>query len=301
MSRLVKNHRRGFLKTAVGTMTAVALQSAAAAQYCSVEEGTVRDHLWVFNCPPNTDYGSMQRRSVMTPAEFAFFLGVPNIIMVQASAKEARYGRFEPPFDQYALALRPLKRVIWSIVGSGGFSDERETEEVLELAEKTPNFVGIMLDDFFKGKNSDERAVLGLDELRDIRRRLQAGSKKLEIFVTLYYSQLDLALQDYLELVDVITLWGGPSDLEHLDTNMAKVEKRAPRSKKMLGCYLADYGKAEGLPLHLMKLQCETGLQWLQEGRIEGMVFLGNTLADLGFQSVGWTRKWIEKVGELKV
>jgi hypothetical protein len=70
-------------------------------------EGTVRDRFWMFCCPANTDFRSLQRRSVMTPAEGAYYLDVPNIIMVQASSTEAKYGRFEPPFDQYALALRP--------------------------------------------------------------------------------------------------------------------------------------------------------------------------------------------------
>jgi hypothetical protein len=45
-----------------------------------------------------------------------------------------------------------------------------------------------------------------------------------------------------------------------------------------------------------MQRQCETGVRWLKEGRIEGLVFLGNTVMDLGFESVGWTRKWIQRV-----
>ena len=47
-----------------------------------------------------------------------------------------------------------------------------------------------------------------------------------------------------------------------------------------------------------MKLQCETGLRLLREKRIEGMIFLGNTAMDLGFESVDWARAWIQKVGD---
>ena len=50
-----------------------------------------------------------------------------------------------------------------------------------------------------------------------------------------------------------------------------------------------------------MKLQCETGLRWLQEGRIEGIIFLGNTTMDLGYPSVDWTREWIRKVGNTQL
>jgi len=50
-----------------------------------------------------------------------------------------------------------------------------------------------------------------------------------------------------------------------------------------------------------MEQQCETGLRLLKQKRIEGIIFLSNTVADLGFESVEWTRNWIQKVGDTKV
>lgn len=50
-----------------------------------------------------------------------------------------------------------------------------------------------------------------------------------------------------------------------------------------------------------MKLQCEAGLRWLREGRIEGMIFLGNTVLDLGYESAEWTRQWIQQVGDVRL
>ena len=140
-----------------------------------------------------------------------------------------------------------------------------------------------------------------MEELRRIRERLRTIDEKMEIFVTLYYRHVGLPLQDYLELVDVVTLWGGPADIQNLESNLAKVEKYAPRQKKLQGCYIADYGKGEGLPLSLMKQQCETGLRWLKEGRTQGMIFLANTTADLGFECVDWAREWIEKVADTRI
>ena len=69
----------------------------------------------------------------------------------------------------------------------------------------------------------------------------------------------------------------------------------------MLGCYVVDYPKKQGVPVELMKHQCEVGLRWLQQGRIEGIIFLGNTVLDLGFESVEWTRQWIQQVGDTKL
>ena len=299
---LPRTTRRRFLGALTAAAAGTGIAGPALAQVHPVKQGTVRDRLWIFTCAANSDYPNIGRRSVMTPAEGAFYLGVPNILMVQSSESEAPYGRLEPPLAQYTVALRPLKRVVWSVVGSGGFSSPEETEEVLGLAKTTPNFAGVMLDDFFTGKKEGKRAKWTVEELAEIRRRLKEINKSLEIFVTLYTTQFDLPLSDYLDLVDVITLWtGNPADLVKLESNLKKAEQRAPKTKKMLGCYVVEYGKKAGTPVPYMKLQCETGLRWLREGRIDGIIFLGNTTMDLGFESVEWTRRWIEKVGDTKL
>ncbi len=266
------------------------------------DPGTVLDRLWIFTCAANSDFIHLRRRSVMTPAEGAFFLGVPNIIVVQSSSQEAPYGRLDPPFAQYLVAMRPLKRVVWSVVGSGGFHCPEETKEVLGLARTTPNFAGLMLDDFFSGAKEGKRAQLTVEELGAIRRQLSETGRNLEIFVTLYADKLDLPISDYLELVDVITLWtSDPAHLERLETRLKTAEAIAPRAKRMLGCYLVDYGRKEGTPVNRMRWQCETSLRWLKERRIEGIIFLGNTTMDLGFASVDWTREWIQKVGSTRL
>jgi hypothetical protein len=265
-------------------------------------DGTVRDRLWIFTCAANSDHPHIGRRSLMTPVEGAFYLGVPNIIVVQSSPTEAPFGRLEPPFAQYTVAMQPLERIVWSIVGSGGFHDARETEEVMELARTTPRLAGIMLDDFFTGPQAAGPARLTLKELGVIRDRLKQIRGNLDILVTLYVDQLGASIGDYLGLVDVVTLWtGDPRKLVDLEQNLRKAEALAPGTRRMLGCYLVDYGRRQGTPVPLMQHQCETGLRWLREGRIDGMIFLGNTIMDLGFDSVAWTRDWIGRVGNIRL
>ncbi|MFA5192947.1 MAG: hypothetical protein WC740_19735 [Verrucomicrobiia bacterium] len=263
---------------------------------------TVRDRLWVFSFATNSDFVHVGRRSVMSAAEGNFYLGVPNILMVQSSAKEAPYGRFEPPFEQYTVALRPLKNVVWSLVGSGGFHKAEETAEVLAMAKRVPNFRGVMLDDFFTGKAEGARAQWTVEELADVRRKLDQTGKKLDIFATFYVKHFELPLKDYLDLIDVLTLWNMASDgIRNVEDNLQKVERLYPHKRKMLGCYLVDYPEKQGVPVDLMKHQCEVGLRWLQQGRIEGIIFMGNTTMDLGFESVEWTRRWIQEVGDTKL
>jgi len=279
---------------------AVCASQWACGQTTKVE--TVRDRLWVFSFAANSDFVHTGRRSVMSAAEGNFYLGVPNILMVQSSEKESPYGRFEPPFEQYTMALRPLKSVVWSLVGSGGFNKAEETAEVLDMAKRVPNFRGVMLDDFFNSKADGKRAQWTVEELADVRRKLDQTGKKLDIFVTFYVKQFDLPLKDYLELIDVLMLWNMDSaGIRNVEEDLQKLDRIYPHKRKMLGCYLVDYPKKQGIPVDLMKHQCEVGLRWLQQGRIEGIVFMGNTVMDVGFESVEWTRSWIQQVGDTKL
>ncbi|MCC7499144.1 MAG: hypothetical protein IT160_16285 [Bryobacterales bacterium] len=301
----MNSSRRGLLKTVAAGAFAAGAARPGGAQACAAKEGTVRDRMWMFAVPPNTDYRSLKRRSTMTAAESALYLGVPNVIMVQASEGEAQYGRFDPPFEQYAVALRPFRRVAWSLVGSGGFTSDAERREGLDLVKKTPNFTAVMFDDFFTGKTEGERAVLTVEETAALRAQWKAAGKKVESFVTYYVRYADLPLGDYLKLFDVLTLWPTPrtnsQEFENLDAIFQKIDERTPGQRKMLGCYMVDYGRGQSLPLDLMKAQCRKGLEWLRSGRIEGIIFLGNSCMDLGFDAVEWAREWVQEVGDLTI
>jgi hypothetical protein len=220
--------------------------------------------------------------------------------MNQANAgAEAKLGRFEPPFEQYAIALRLFKRVLWGLVGSGGFTTPEERKEGLELIRKTPNFVGAHMDDFFTNVATGKRAVLTVEELRDIRRILKAADRPLEIYSTYYTTLLKLLLGDYLELFDGVTFWTSrPEDLVHLESNLARLKELAPHLKVIQGCYLVDFTRKQSTPIPAMRRQCEFGLKALEQKHIEGMMFLSNGVMDVGFEAVEWTREWIQKVGD---
>ena len=259
----------------------------------SAGDDVVRDRLWIFTCFAGADHMWLERsgvsvRSRMTPAEGAFYLGVPNLILVRAEGQP-------PPeaFEQYARSFRPLDRVVWSIVGSGGRHEGDELPAVLDLAARFPNIRGVFMDDFFK---SDGGANLSVGELREVRDRLDDAG--LDLWVVTYTHMLDEAMRPWLELCDVLTLWTWSSDhLDALPDNLARLEAVAPDARIALGCYFWDYPNNRPVPLDREQRQCEAGLRWLHEGRIEAMVFLANTVCDYGFEHVEWTRQWIHDVG----
>ncbi len=297
--------RRQFLQTVAAVGVSAGPLSPGFGQFHLADTGTVLDRLWMFGSPVNSDYDYVHQRSVMTAVEANFYFGVPNIIMVQddpGPRLNPPFKAWEPPFEQYALPLKLLKRVEWSVVGGGGVSKGWERRQVLDMAHQTPNFVGVYMDDFFREKGAEKLATFTPDELRALQQRLKGSDKKLDLNVTLYTHQLDLPIADHLAVIDKVTLWTWkPADLANLDRNLSALERLAPRARKMLGVYLVDYDEGVSVPIQSMQEQCERGLRWLRDARIEGMVFIGNTVMDLGFTAVEWTREWIQKVAETKL
>src|ERR1700682_1174489 len=182
-------HRQQFLRTTAAVTASYGLSSFAFAQVCPAKAGTVRDRLWLFCNPVNADFDYVRKRSVMSPLESALYLGVPNIVMVNQypeAGQEGWYKPWEPPFEQYAFPLKLLKRVVWSIVDAGGVTKDWERKQVLDMARRTPNFVGVFLDDFFREEPDPILASLTLDQLQAVQRELKGSGKKLDLYVTLY-------------------------------------------------------------------------------------------------------------------
>ncbi|MBI2441209.1 MAG: hypothetical protein HYV35_07560 [Lentisphaerae bacterium] len=249
--------------------------------------------LWGHDAGSHNEGWNIPGKSRITPVEAAFYLAIPNIVMV-------RYNKADlPPSVQYGVPFRPLRQVVWSIVGASGITARADREQAIELAQSLSNMTGVMMDDFFRSEGKEDGiGVLSLDELRHVRDLLSAAHRKLDLWVVLYDHQTRLPVRRHLELCDKVTFWTWKAeDLPRLEQNFALAEAVAPSCGKLLGCYMWDYGAKRPMPVNLMQKQCEQGLQWLQEGRIEGMIFLASCICDLGLETVEWTRQWVAQVG----
>jgi hypothetical protein len=257
----------------------------------TIERPTLRDRFWIWTHVAGSYKGVFGLPdSRMTPVEGAVYLGVPNVLFI-------RFHEQPPmPFEPYAIAFRPFKRVVWSLVGASGQSSDEERKHVLDLAGRFPNIVGFVMDDFFRADGPT--GSLSVEQLKELRSRLVIGGKKRDLYVVLYQHQLEFPVTKHLELCDKITFWTWKAeDLGKLESSFQRLGKLAPRQGKLLGCYLWDFGTRKAMPLDSMKRQCELGRRWLKDGRIEGMIFLGSNVCDLELETVEWTRKWIAEVG----
>lgn len=303
--------RRNFLKGVAGVAGAWASGAAGTPLPARSESPaprgddkvTVRDKLWLWGHAPGShdhDYG-LPGTSRMTPAEAAFYLSIPNLIMVGYADRSAPCKLVPaPPFDQLAMSFRPLQRVVWSIVGAGGIVRAEDIEAVRQLAKKFPNIVGVQLDDFFQtALDGGLKGVFTPKELAYLREQLRVEERRLETWTTVYHHDLKHDLSEYLNQVDVLEYWTWwAKDLDGLEEGFAQAGRMTPRVRKVLGCYMWDYGDAKAMPIRLMEKQCTLGLQWLRAGRIAGMIFLASCICDMGLETVEWTRNWIREVGD---
>jgi hypothetical protein len=264
----------------------------------------------------------------MTPAEGAFWLGVPNLLFIRSNSQpaspEVEVGRKKTSYQQYATSFQPLDRVVWSVVGGGGEGGMRELPATLSLAQEFPNIRGIFLDDFVRPiprkKATDAytgRPAMPLADLRRLREQTKTNGRPLDVWVTLYtheinperknkaipYRSCEPPLADFLGDFDVLTLWTWDStEIPELEANLLALEKIAPKKARIaLGLYLWDFQNKKPVSAELMKHQCDLGLKWLKEGRISDMIFLANTMLDVGMPSADFSRQWIKEHGGQKL
>ena len=265
----------------------------------------VRDKFWLFASREHDDdvffskcTQKKWRWSRISPAEGAYMLGIPNIIMVESDG-------IPVPFSHdaygYMESFCNLDRVWWSITGSAGFRNGNEEEFIVSLAKDYPNMCGAFFDDFLINhrteKHYDEEYLTNL--FKSVREKLDTACRPMEIWATCYIDHVKQYSAKMYEHLDGISVWNMDTDsIANLEEQFSLYEELLPDKKKMLGIYFYDYRQGKPVSDEFMEKQCETGLKWIKEGRIEGMIFLTNCVMGIGLSSEYWLRDWIKKVGD---
>ena len=82
---------------------------------------------------------------------------------------------------------------------------------------------------------------------------------------------------------------------------MDRVIAMAPGKRILAGCYMWDYGNRKPLTIAQMEHQCRVYQDYMQRGKIEGIIFCSHVIADLGIEACAWTKAWIRQVGDLEL
>ena len=202
--------------------------------------------------------------------------------------------------------MLPLKEVVWSIVGAGGMANHNDgkgdLDEVIRQAKMFPNVTGGVLDDFFVSE--ERRAAFNPAVIDGMRGRMRGETgRDLNLWVVVYENNLELPIHEHLNACDVISFWTWRNQ-EHLkdaEENFERLYEMTPGKCHMNGMYLYDYGNKSPLPLSLMKEQCALYEKMLLDGRSDGLILCSNCCADVGLETVPWTRDWLRELGETEI
>ncbi|MBR6727064.1 MAG: hypothetical protein IKM08_02620 [Clostridia bacterium] len=271
---------------------------------------TVRDRLWMFGVRPHQDdvwfnqprKDRLYSRSRITPAEGAFMLDIPNMLMINCDGEPA-------PFSHdaygYAESFIRMERVLWGATGSDGFRTGNEEKFICELAKRYPNVCGAYMDDFLlkiKKAATEEEKRAALAEIQHIRAELDKAERPMELAVTWYMNEMTELEAEATDCIDTMVLWTWSSEeLPLMEERFARIEKNYPDHKKLVDIYIYDFPNHRPVPKELMEHQCETALKWLREGRIDGLVIEANSTMGVGFESELWLRRWIESVKHIEL
>ncbi len=254
----------------------------------------LRDHCWLWCHQPGSHNGQYKLPvdSTITPEEASAFMGIDRLIFVGVQNKPL------PPFKPHAEPMRHAKSLVWSIIGgcsSTRNNHETDLEPVLALKPDFPNLSGAIMDDFFNAKGTgDDLARWNVEATKGFRKKLNDAS--LDLWVVAYDQILDHPVEPWLEACDVITYWTWKAkNLSKLEDNFARLEKKAPNQRKVLGIYMWDYGGEAPMPMETMKKQVAIGQRLLNEGRIESVIFLASNLCDLNVDTVLYVKELLAK------
>ncbi len=263
-------------------------------------ERTLRDRLWMWGHDSGSlvaGYGIGDKGTDIEPAAALEYMGIPNVCMVRFT------GTPLPPFDDYVKQFAKTKRLTWGFVDNAkNFTTEEKKRQALDLASRTPNLVGLDMDDFFIGdatpktEGGEASANLTVAEVKAVTRELSIPGRRLDLSMVVYSNQLHPAIQRHVDLVDAVYFWTWKArDLVHLEANFAAYRRIAPAKKTLLGIYMWDFGEKKTIPMELMEHQCRIALELLKKGEIEGLIFHCTPLCGMKLEAVEWSKAWIAK------
>lgn len=314
--------RRDFL--GLGTLAGAAslaggCRSLFGAKDLTVYDDTLRDHCWMWGHDSGyydgTGPGSVYNipcSAPITMADACLSMGIPNVCAVT----------WGTPDDAYLEPFRKMKRVSWVLCGAihGKHTIEdrfyRLRDQDFRLLDKLPNLVGLDLDDYFRYRDEPERyrdakgretevamSVIGHANLLDVRRRMDAYPRPLDLRVVLYIDRMkhDEQFIPALREVDTVMAWTWTGEnLAKLRDNFRRARALAPGKKILMGIYMWDFGGKKPLEMTFMRSQLDVAHELYHAHLVDGFIFHCTPLVNKNppIAAVEYARGWIARHGD---
>ena len=266
----------------------------------------LRDRFWLWGHPEgrynlNADDFGCPDVSRMTPMEGCLYLGVRNTFMVPVGVPVNR--------RQYNKSFKTLRQVGWECFEAG--KDPSKIEIVIEEAKDFQNIGCAVIDDF---KCTDENGIMKyksvpIENLQKVNDRLHNnGIRRLDSWMVLYCHQFginpeeDKEFQPYMDEFDGVIMWNWrESEYKAIPEKWELFKKYTPRTRRMNGCYLYNFGEKKQATGEIVKWQLDFYRELLYKGESEGVVLHTNTMADLDYPAYDVACEWMDKYGDEEI
>ena len=274
-------------------------------------------------CRPGSITQAWNRASVtaarrMTPAEGAFYLNIPNLLLIRSNnlprLPDSEHGRARnelPAIRHLVSAARPGR-----LVGRGQRWSGRHGRIALRpvAGPGVPQYRRHLPGRFHhrpeeRGRRPPDRASrLAAQRTRAAREKLKSLGRPMDVWVTLYTHEVNpkhpgtsIAIRRWPTFSTSSTCLrcgrGTPTSCRSWKRAWRPWNASPPRSGASPWGVPLGLPHSRPVPLEFDAHQCELGLKWLKEKRIQEMIFLANTVLDVGLPSAEFARNWIAKVG----
>ena len=167
-----------------------------------------------------------------------------------------------------------------------------EAKKVSNLSLKFPNIVGGFIDDTHDIGSHDNYTP---DTPRLIYEALHSENPDLELWIVVYTFELEKEfLKDWIDYVDVITLWFWKSaELLNIDERIAKCHEVFPGKKIIMGVYMRDFTIPAPISLDLLEFELNAIAKHLKAGTLDGYTILSACFIDQHPEQAEFIRKFI--------
>ena len=227
-----------------------------------------KENVFVWGGPTPSWGGSMAKDASIKAKEY---FGFDNVMYV--------YGDHS---DEMLAIHRDCGKVICHLgsncrtAGAQTMSDVDEAKHLSEMSLKYPNIIGGVVDDMI-GNCGPKYSRKIYMEMHDA---LKSANPNLELYGVVYTHELDgnPMSKRLVDCIDHVILWTWDKNhLMDLDVNIEKCLRLFPGKPIMMGVFMFDYGLT-CLPNDVpsIQYQLEKARKYLQEGKIQDIVILGD-------------------------
>ena len=256
----------------------------------------LREHFWVWGHHTNCLYGGygIKRESNMSPVEGVGYLGATNLVLDIMDADVDRKEEIAKAKDIPLLA--------WSVMDVAAHPEH--ITELIEYKKQFPNLTRGIFDDFLCPANTQTNYTnYPLEMLARYREMLHEAG--LEMWMVLYTENFRVidkeTIQAYVNEFDGVSLWfwNEKEVTDNFDGYVDTFFEMTKGKKRMIGCYLYDFGTEKEATAEAVVYQLEKERDMIKKGLIEGVVLHTNAVCMLDpYEAAEAGKNWMAENGD---